>query len=61
MSYDSGMSYVHEISRASPTALVFLIDQSGSMSELCGTGGAKSSEVATILNRMLSKRRAENR
>jgi len=54
MSYESGMSYVHEISRSSPTALVFLIDQSGSMSEQWGTGGTKSSEVAMILNRLLN-------
>ncbi|HNW47231.1 MAG TPA: VWA domain-containing protein [Thermotogota bacterium] len=54
MSYESGAKYMHEISRASPTALVFLIDQSGSMSEKWGGSGTKSSEVAMILNRLLN-------
>jgi len=48
------MSYQQQISRFNPSALVFLIDQSGSMTE--GWGGAdqtKSTQVVTILNRLL--------
>ena len=47
------MPYSAEISRANPGCILFLIDQSGSMSERFGDLGPKSQEVSTILNRCL--------
>jgi len=49
------MSYQAEISRANPTCFIFLIDQSGSMTD--GWAGdsnrKKADELATIINRLL--------
>ena len=47
--------YQAQISRANPSAFVFLVDQSASMREPWGaeTGKAKADAVATILNRLL--------
>lgn len=48
------MPYTKIINRAHPTAFVFIVDQSGSMSERWGAGGGtKADQVATILNRQL--------
>ena len=49
------MGYSAEISRRNPTCFVFLIDQSGSMSDEFGgvVGTQKASFVADALNRML--------
>jgi hypothetical protein len=48
------MAYSAEISRANPTCFIFLIDQSGSMADLIGTGeGKKADGVADAINRML--------
>lgn len=51
------MAYSAEISRRNPTAFLFLLDQSGSMSDpMAGAGGRQKAEVAaTILNRLLSQ------
>src|SRR6266516_4217849 len=51
------MPYSAEISRASPTCFVFLIDQSGSMEEAIGGGeGQRKCDVVTdALNRLLSE------
>lgn len=49
------MPYSAEISRSSPTAFLFLVDQSGSMSDkLPSTGRAKADQVADVLNRTLA-------
>lgn len=47
--------YTAEISRKNPSCFLFLIDQSGSMSDPWGgeAGGAKSQSVADALNRLL--------
>jgi hypothetical protein len=47
--------YTAEISRGNPTAFVFVIDQSGSMVDRWGGGGAKSKaqEVADAINNLL--------
>jgi hypothetical protein len=47
--------YTAEISRKNPSCFLFLIDQSGSMSDPFGGegGGAKSQSVADALNRLL--------
>jgi hypothetical protein len=52
-----GPMYSAEISRRNPTALVFLLDQSGSMAEdFAGTGGqTKSAFLATVINRQLQE------
>jgi hypothetical protein len=51
------VSYAAEISRTNPTCYVFLLDQSGSMQDLMGSGeGKRKSEVvADTLNRLLSE------
>jgi hypothetical protein len=47
------MPYTAEISRTQPTAFVFLIDQSGSMSDKMSSGRTKAQFVADALNRTL--------
>ncbi|NUO84218.1 VWA domain-containing protein [candidate division KSB1 bacterium] len=50
------MSYQAEISRANPSCFLFLIDQSGSMADTFGGGGAnkrKADGVADAINRLL--------
>ncbi|GAB2774535.1 VWA domain-containing protein [Streptomyces daliensis] len=52
------MSYTAEISRANPTALVFLVDQSTSMSDPIGDGSSaqrKADVVADAINRLLTE------
>ena len=51
------MAYSAEISRANPSAFVFLIDQSGSMQDAIGgeSQQRKSDVVADALNRLLSE------
>lgn len=48
------MSYSAEISRTSPTAFLFLVDQSGSMQDVMGNGKSKAQFVADVLNRTLA-------
>ncbi|WP_307734350.1 VWA domain-containing protein [Xanthomonas albilineans] len=48
------MSYTAEISRTSPTAFLFLVDQSGSMQEVMTNGKSKAQFVADVLNRTLA-------
>ncbi|MGQ7862956.1 vWA domain-containing protein [Pseudomonas sp. 32A] len=45
------MSYSAEISRTSPTAFLFLVDQSGSMQDIMTNGKSKAQFVADVLNR----------
>jgi hypothetical protein len=47
------MSYRAEISRANPTAFVFLVDQSASMSEELEAGVSKAHFLADVLNKTL--------
>ena len=48
------MPYVAEISRKNPTAFVFLLDQSGSMSDpMAGTSKTKADAVADAINKLL--------
>jgi hypothetical protein len=47
------MSYTAEISRTTPSAFLFLIDQSGSMDEKMESGQSKAQFVADVLNRTL--------
>ncbi len=50
------MAYSAEISRVNPTCLLFLVDQSGSMSDQFGNSESslsKADQVATIVNRFL--------
>lgn len=47
------MSYTAEISRDNPTCILFVIDQSGSMSDKMATGRSKSDFVADALNKTL--------
>ncbi|MCI0719649.1 MAG: VWA domain-containing protein [Acidobacteria bacterium] len=47
------MSYSAEISRASPSVFLFIIDQSGSMDEKMPDGISKSNFVADVLNKTL--------
>lgn len=47
------MSYGAEISRSTPTAFLFLVDQSGSMEERMASGKSKAEFVADALNRTL--------
>lgn len=47
------MSYTAEISRANPSAMLFLIDQSGSMADRLGEEGRKADQLAIIINRLL--------
>jgi hypothetical protein len=51
------MAYTAEISRANPSAFVFLLDQSGSMADSIGSGEVrrKADVVADALNRLLSE------
>ena len=46
--------YTNAITRSNPSAFLFLIDQSGSMSDIMPTGNTKAVEVAKILNRLLA-------
>lgn len=48
------MSYSAEISRTSPTAFLFLVDQSGSMQDVMDNGKSKAQFVADVLNRTLA-------
>lgn len=49
------MPYTAEISRSTPTAFLFLVDQSGSMEDkLPSTGRSKAEQVADVLNRTLA-------
>lgn len=48
------MSYSAEISRTTPTAFLFLVDQSGSMQEVMQNGKSKAQFVADVLNRTLA-------
>lgn len=48
------MSYSAEISRTSPTAFLFLVDQSGSMQDVMQNGKTKAHFVADVLNRTLA-------
>jgi hypothetical protein len=47
------VAYSAEISRDNPTAVVFLIDQSGSMDEKMVTGKTKADFVADVLNKTI--------
>jgi hypothetical protein len=48
------MPYTAEISRSSPTAFLFLVDQSGSMSDkFSGTEKSKAEQVSDVINRTL--------
>lgn len=47
------MAYTAEISRAHPSCILFLIDQSGSMSEEFEAGVSKASFLSDVLNRNL--------
>jgi hypothetical protein len=48
------MPYTAEISRSSPTAFIFLVDQSGSMNDKMASGRTKAQFVADALNRTLA-------
>lgn len=48
------MSYSAEISRTTPTAFLFLVDQSGSMQDQMTNGKSKAQFVADVLNRTLA-------
>src|SRR5256885_15058628 len=50
------MPYQAEISRSNPTCFLFLVDQSGSMSDpFAGSSGrSKADDLATILKRLLA-------
>lgn len=47
------MAYDAEISRSNPTALLFIVDQSGSMDDKMSSERTKSQQVADVLNRSL--------
>jgi len=47
------MAYQSQISRTSPTAFIFIVDQSGSMSDQMQSGRSKAEFVADALNRTL--------
>ncbi|HEY2530575.1 MAG TPA: VWA domain-containing protein [Xanthobacteraceae bacterium] len=47
------MPYSAEISRESPTCILFVIDQSGSMDEITESGRSKAAFVADVLNKTL--------
>lgn len=47
------MSYDAEISRSTPTALLFIVDQSGSMDDKMSSERTKAQQVADVLNRSL--------
>ena len=46
--------YSAEISRSTPTAFLFLVDQSGSMDDKMSSGRSKAQQVADVLNRTLA-------
>ena len=48
------MTYTAEISRTSPTAFLFLVDQSGSMQDTMENGKSKAQFVSDVLNRTLA-------
>lgn len=48
------MTYQAEISRTTPTAFLFLVDQSGSMQDTMENGKTKAQFVADVLNRTLA-------
>lgn len=48
------MPYAAEISRSNPTALLFVVDQSGSMDEKMPSGISKAQKVADVLNKTLA-------
>src|ERR1700712_1921660 len=48
-----GPMYTAEISRNSPTAFLFIIDQSGSLDERMATEQTKAQFVADVLNKSL--------
>src|SRR5262249_16832711 len=48
-----GMSYQAEISRASPTAILMVMDQSTSMSHRLLSGQSKAAFLADVLNKTL--------
>jgi hypothetical protein len=47
------MSYEAQISRSSPTAFLFVVDQSGSMSDTMASGKSKAEFVSDALNRTI--------
>lgn len=47
------MAYDAEINRQNPTALIFVIDQSGSMEDKMSTERTKAQQVSDVLNRAL--------
>lgn len=47
------MPYTAEINRSQPTAFVFLIDQSGSMSDKMPSGETKADFLAKVLNKTI--------
>jgi hypothetical protein len=47
------MTYEAQISRSSPTAFLFVVDQSGSMSDMMASSKSKAEFVADALNRAL--------
>lgn len=47
------MAYVAQISRNTPTAFLFVVDQSGSMSDVMSSGRSKAVFVADALNRTI--------
>ena len=49
------MAYTAEISRSNPTAFIFLVDQSGSMSDKLSNGRTKAEQVSDVLNRTLAQ------
>ncbi|MCS7256091.1 MAG: vWA domain-containing protein [Thermomicrobium sp.] len=49
------MAYDAEISRQNPTAILFLIDQSGSMGSICPDGLTPAQVLADAVNRLLSE------
>ncbi len=48
------MPYSAEISRTNPTAFLFIVDQSGSMSDKLSSGKSKAEQVADVLNRTVA-------
>lgn len=48
------MPYTAEISRANPTAFLFLVDQSASMEDKMTNGRSKAQQLADVLNRTLA-------
>jgi hypothetical protein len=47
------MPYEAQISRSNPTAFLFVVDQSGSLSDRMASGRSKADFVADALNRIL--------